>query len=197
MTTNFNTTLKATFFSRPKQLTITPQTFHLDQKIIPKEKITAVRYGVKPIRGYNFNIGRVYCVDIKLTNETVINIRLKTIYKIKNAQLQEKYVNIVNNILNAYFSDIAQDHINNYDNGKNITIADTIVLKEGIILDGKQNLLLWNDIGLRKYTYYFIIFSKTNANNYRMYEYTREWNASVLYAAVQHILNSRRLLTNT
>jgi len=66
-------TLKSSIFDRPREITISREFLEFDDNdqisSIPtkflKKDIEGFRYGVKGIRGYSFNIGRIYYIDIK------------------------------------------------------------------------------------------------------------------------------------
>ena len=66
------------------------------------EDIVGIRYGIKPINGYFFRIGRIYCIDIRHDSNKIMRIRMKTIYKIRWKQLEAKYIKIVELCLKTF-----------------------------------------------------------------------------------------------
>ena len=197
MTQKLNLTLKTTIFHKPQQLIIQPDFIQLnngsaDTKFV-KDDIDGIRNGVKGIRGYKFYIGRVYCIDIRNKNNEVLNIRIKTLYRIGRKLLDEKYIQIINALFENYFHNIILKYLKQFDEENKFEIENVSFVKVGVVLDGKRNLLLWNDIGIRKYITYFTIFSKSNQHNYKIFEYRNDWNSSVIYNVIKSILKKKCL----
>ena len=63
--------VRSSVMDRARLLVIAPTYLEFDDQDILsapptrllKTEIEALRYGVKPIRGYRFRIGRIYCID--------------------------------------------------------------------------------------------------------------------------------------
>src|SRR6266481_4824997 len=103
--------LKSSIFDRPRQLVLDPLYLEFDDNNLAsstptkflKEEIEGIRFGIKWISGYGFNIGRIYCIDIKNKSGQIIKLRLKSIYGIRKKQLADKYVKIANTLFRYYF----------------------------------------------------------------------------------------------
>jgi len=84
--------VRSTILDRPRLLVIDPEYIEFDAQDrvseVPtrflKTEIEGLRYGVKPIRGYRFRIGRIYCIDVRDTSGRIIKIRLKSVCWAKN-----------------------------------------------------------------------------------------------------------------
>lgn len=75
--------VKSSIFDKENSLTINPEFIQYKNINFSKFEITDVRYGIKAIKGYRFRIGRIYCIDIKGLDGTVIKIRLKSLYRVR------------------------------------------------------------------------------------------------------------------
>jgi hypothetical protein len=110
MTSTIHLTVKPSIVEKERKLTIDDNFLEFNNKKFLKSEITGFRYGIKAIKGYRFVIGRIYCIDVQKVDGSVIKIRLKSLYRIKKHQLEEKYSLILNAISKNYIHDI----INNY-----------------------------------------------------------------------------------
>ena len=79
-----------------------------------KNDIAEWKYGIKWINGYQFTIGRIYCIDIRDSNNEVIKTRLKSIYGIRKKELSEKYSKIVNVLYDNFFYDISGSYLDKF-----------------------------------------------------------------------------------
>lgn len=183
--------LKATFFDNGKTITITPEFIEFDNKNLSKFEINELRYGIKSIKGYRFRIGRIYCIDIKSFNETIIKIRLKSIYRINKKKLGKKYQIILNTLFQFFFNDISKSFIKNFNDGIEFDLAGITFKKEGILIDKKSEIIKWEDVGTKNYSTYYSLFSKLNPNKYKALNYLTDWNTSVLYSVSRTILKQK------
>lgn len=71
--------------------------------LIPSENISAFRYGVIWIRGYAFNIGRHYFIEIRDFQNNIFKIKLKSYYGIRRQTYYEIWCEIFNNLWETYF----------------------------------------------------------------------------------------------
>ena len=78
-----NIEFKSTIFSTKKSLQIKDDfsllessVYNSDLKTFAKNDIIGIRFGVSWITGYQFTIGRVYCLDIRNKQNEVISVRL-------------------------------------------------------------------------------------------------------------------------
>jgi len=189
-------TLRSTIFDRHRQLTITPDYLEFDDNDLAgsnptrflRSEIESLRYGIKGIRGYKFNIGRIYCIDIRNTSGKVIRLRLKSIYRIRLRQLADKYVKIVTALYDYYFYNIIKHYIALFQNNKPFDILGVNIDAEGILFDKKVGRISWDFLRTRRYWTYFTLFSDTNPNQYKAFEPREHWNAGVLRSIIESIL---------
>jgi len=188
--------IKSSIFDRPRALVLLPEYLEFDDNdlasSIPtkflKEDIEAFRYGVKWIRGYRFYIGRIYCIDIKGVSGQIIRIRLKSIYRIRRKLLGEKYVNIVNALFRYYFNDISRRYVELFQENQPFEILGVKVNSDGVLFDQRIGRISWDFLGTRRFRRYYTIFSETDANCYKTFEYLDQWNAAVLHSVLETIL---------
>ena len=83
--------IKSSILDRERQLTVTNDFIEFDNtefssetpiKLL-KSDITGLRHGVKWINGYQFVIGRIYCIDLLSSNSEILKIRSKSVYGIR------------------------------------------------------------------------------------------------------------------
>src|SRR6476620_7433552 len=95
--------LKPTILNKKLELIVNPDLLSYKKYVFRNAEIVGIRYGVKAIAGYRFNIGRIYCIDVKSASGKVIKIRLKSLYGVRKKTLGEKYLQITNAIFKSYF----------------------------------------------------------------------------------------------
>jgi hypothetical protein len=188
--------IRSTIFDRPRRLTLDPEYLEFDDNDLAsssptkffKEDVESLRYGVKAIRGYEFNIGRIYCIDIKNVSGQVVKIRLKSIYRIRRKLLADKYVNIVNTLFLHYFNAISRRYVKLIQENQPFDILGVNINSEGVLFDQKIGRISWDYLGTRRYRRYYTLFSETDPNKYRAFEYLDQWNAAVLHSVIETIL---------
>ena len=85
---------KTNFYSKEKTIVFTVNSLcqYRENDLltqIDKEEINDIRYGISWIRGIDFTIGRIYCIDIRNRNNKVIKIRLRSLYGINKMNLHK------------------------------------------------------------------------------------------------------------
>ena len=191
--------LKSSIFDRPRQLVLDPLYLEFDDNnmvsSLPtkflKEEIEGIRFGIKWIKGLDFYIGRIYCIDIKNKSGQIIKLRLKSIYGIRKKKLADKYVKIVNALFRYYFDALALQHIESFQNNQPIEILGVKIDAEGVTFDQKIGKISWNFLGTKRYHTYYTLFSEVDPNKYRAFEYINHWNTSLLQSVVEGILKIR------
>ena len=186
--------LKTTLFHKASPLLITPELVEYRNNSLSKFEIAELRYGVKAIKGYRFVIGRIYCIDIKSLAGSVIKIRLTSLYRVRKNKLGEKYLLIVNTVIENFINNIARDLINNFNDKIDFDILGVVFTQEGIQFDKNTEIISWFDAGSKNYRTYFALFSHSNPNKYKAFQYITDWNTILLRAVTEHILKSEKLL---
>lgn len=193
--------IKSSIFDRVRQLTIENDFIEFENKDLIsapptkllKPNITGLRHGIKWINGYQFVIGRIYCIDLLTADKEVLKIRLKSIYGIRKHQLAEKYGKIVNALYDNFFDDISRDYLTQFSEKSDFQIAGISFSQRGILLDSKSDLITWENVGTKLYSTYYTIFSKSSPTCYKAVEYLNDWNTGVLYSVSRHILMDKGL----
>ena len=193
MVQSLTLTLKETIFAKESTLTISPESLEYQNISLSKFEIDEIRYGVKAIRGSMFRIGRIYCIDAKSLSGTIMKIRLKSLYGIREKTLGEKYRLIVKALLENFINPICQSFINLFKSKIDFDLLGITFTQEGIILEKKTRVIPWYDLGTKNYSRYYTIFSKGNPNNYKAFYYIEDWNTAVLYSVSRYILKAKKL----
>ncbi|MEP6466641.1 MAG: hypothetical protein ABJB05_10070 [Parafilimonas sp.] len=160
-----------------------------------KLEVDAFRFGIKWLRGYRFIFGRVYCIDIKSATETIIKIRMTSVYKINVKKLHEKYYTLLNIMLEFYASEMVGQYIKTFNYKQPFSILNVHFNQSGIRLSDKYDIP-WNDVDVRTHTRYVAISTKTTTDIYQTFDYIEEWNTLVLYNVLRQILKAKNLLNN-
>jgi hypothetical protein len=193
---------KPTFFSDEQKLILNPEFikfYKSPEDVNPirfsKLEIDGFRFGVKWLRGYQLVFGRIYCIDIKSATDTIIKIRLTSVYKIRVKELHKKYRLIVNAILQYYASKLVSQYLKLFNYKQPFSILNVYFSQLGIVLNDEYNIE-WNNIDVRTYTRYVAISTKNKSEIYKAFDYMEEWNTLVLYNVLRLILKSKNLLKN-
>jgi hypothetical protein len=151
-----------------------------------KDEIEGLRFGVEPIQGYAFTIGRRYCIDIKGFDDSLMKIRFTSLYGIRSKLLHEKYVLILNTLFSTHQEDIINRHIESYNRNSFVEILGTTFKTDAVTLNG--NNILYDDLGFKEYKGYYALFSKSNPKIYKAYSYLKDWNSAVVYSISKQLL---------
>jgi hypothetical protein len=180
--------LKESIFSKKKTLIINPEFLAFGTNSFSKFEIVDIRYGIKAIEGYRFRIGRVYCIDVKSITGSIFKIRLISVYRIGKNKLGKKYGLILHALFDNYINDISRDFIAKFRNKIDFNLLDIAFTQEGITINKSNKIIFWSDVGTKDYWTYYSIFSSTDPNKYRTFQYLYDWNTVVLYSVLEHIL---------
>jgi hypothetical protein len=199
MTAKIEFTIKSSIFDRSRQLTLDPEYLEYDDNDLGssfpvrflKEEIEGIKYGVKGIRGYRFRIGRIYYIDIKSISGEVIKLRLKSIYRIRIKRLETKYGQILKALFANYFNEIAKRYLELFRGNEPFEILGVKFSGEGVFFDEKIGTIPWEFLGTKKYWTYYALFSETNPEHYKAFNYVDQWNAAVLHSVTEGILKMK------
>ncbi len=153
-----------------------------------------MRYGVKGIRGYSFNIGRIYCIDIKSTQGEIIKIRFRSFYRIRVAILDDMYRKIIQAVHNNFLHDVSNAYFNKFTQKEEFEILGIRFMQDGLVLDKKWEMMPWLDVSTKNYNTYYAVFSMTEPGKNKIFKYITDWNTGVLYSVSRGILKSKGLL---
>ncbi len=192
--------IKSAIFDRERLLTINPAYIEFDNKELKysvpvkflKDDIVSFRHGVKWVTG--FIAASVYCIDICNTNGEIIEIRLKSIYGIRENEMAEKYSTILYGVYDNYFDDLSRGYLKEFEWGNEFSILDIHFTRKGIFLDDQPGLVPWKDIEVKVYYSYYSVCSISTGGTFKMIESLTEWNAGVLYSVLIQILKWHKLL---
>ena len=193
--------IKSSIVDRRRLLTIEPDYIEFDdtelRSAVPtrfaKEEIVAWRYGTKWIRGYQFYIGRIYCIDLKSSSNHILKIRLKTIYGVRKQLLASKYSLVWNAIQTNFIRDISRKTIDLFFSEGETEVLGVLFANDGVRLDKDADIIPWFEVGTKNYATYYSIYSITNPQKHKAFDYLIDWNTSVLYSVSRSILKSKNL----
>jgi hypothetical protein len=191
--------VRSTILDRPRSLVIDPEFIEFDDQDqvskaptqFSRSEIEGVRYGVKPIRGYRFRIGRIYCIDIRDASNRVIKIRLKSLYRVRIKLLEKKYLEIVNSLFRYYFHDMTWDYLAQLRNGQPVELLGVSLNNQGVLFDEKVGRISWDFLGTKRYWHYYTLYSEEKPNDYRAFVFLDDWNAGVLRGVIEVVLRER------
>lgn len=191
--------VRSTIMDRPRSLVIDPEFIEFDdQDQVSKapthflrSEIEGIRYGVKPIRGYRFRIGRIYCIDIRDATHRIIRIRLKSVYRVRIKLLEKKYHAIVNSLFRYYFHDMTRDYLAQFRNGQPVELLGVSLNSQGVLFDEKVGRISWDFLGTKRYWHYYTLYSEEKPNDYRTFVFMDDWNAGVLRGVIEVILKEK------
>lgn len=210
MEEEINLTIKRGFLdSRKRQLIISPDFIQFEDKDLhnapftrfEKDEISAYRFGINWIKGFEFTIGREYQIFIRNTDNKTLKINFKSFYGIKKNELYKQYSEIIKAIWEFYFGDITNTLLNEFRNGQNIEVGKVLISLEGVTITAsglfkeQRKLIPWEKVGTKDYQTYFNIHSiEDTVNINRIYSYLSDWNTGVLYSVIRTILRDKQLI---
>jgi hypothetical protein len=158
-----------------------------------KDDIKGFRYGIKWIKGYQFTIGRIYCIDIQDKNDRIIKLRLKSLYGIRKNQLNDKYLEILENLYDNFFDEISLKYLSKFDENIDFELGGLIFSQKGILFNKQSEFVSWNNIETSSFMTYYSIYPKSNPHSYKVFEYLNDWNTGILYSVSRQILKNKGL----
>jgi len=194
MSRSLTLTIKETALSRRQKLVITAESVEFKNKSLPKCDIDEIRYGVKFISGFEFYIGRIYCIDIKSLSGVVMKVRLTSLYGVRKKRLDRKYSMIIDALWDNHMREVAESFITLFKNEITFELLGILFSQAGIQLTKQSKLIPWEDVGTKDYYRYYAIFSKTNPHNYKAFFYRDDWNTGILYSVSRYILGVKKLV---
>lgn len=160
-------------------------------------EIKEFRYGVT-LYQYDIVFGREFQLYIRNFDNEILKINFKSYFGIKKHEYHELYAKIINTLWNLYFKQKVLVFLKDFEEGKSFDIGDVNVNSEGVVisisklLKQEEKLVLWNDVGIRKYARYISIYSLENSLDFnRGYSYKEDWNTFVLYEVIKNIINMK------
>lgn len=194
--------IRSSVFDRDRQLIFSEEGIRYEEsdlkdaplKLIDKNSINGFRYGIKWIKGFEFVIGRIYCIDLMADHKTALKIRLKTLYGVRKFLLAEKYSLIIKLLFDYFFEDLLEQFAIKIDNGEIISLLGTSISQDGIQLSSGSTLISWESLGTGAYTTYYALFSMTDSGNYKTYDYLTDWNTALLFSLTRTILHRKGLI---
>jgi hypothetical protein len=186
--------LKSSIFHKPGVFTCEKDFVEFNRKKFKKSEIKDIRYGIKPINGYRFRIGRIYYVDIRNSEGEIIKIRLRSLYRINRISLWNKYKIILESLFDNHINDISLHYISKFNEGLSFNLLGNTISREGILFQNDNDIIPWMDLGTKNYATYFSLFSLSNGNHYKTFQYLTDWNTVVLFSVTRHILATGKFL---
>lgn len=159
-----------------------------------KSEVYAMRFGIKAVREFGFNTGRVYCIDIKNNAGRIIKLRLTSKYKIKLQEQKKKYSEIINSVFSYYFSDAVVNYMRLFKHHQSFSILNITIMPDGIALKEGSEVIEWQDVDSKLYTTYYALSSKLKPAIYQTFNYAEDWNVLLLFNVVKQILKLKNLL---
>jgi hypothetical protein len=199
MTSTLNIKIKSSFLDRDRQLIIDKDYIEFDNKDLIsepptkflKQDIVSFRHGVKWINGYQFVIGRIYCVDVLSSSGEAMKMRLKSLYGINKKKVTTKYSQIVNALYDNIFDHITKEYLKQFSESKEFEILGVRFTNDGLNINDKQGVIPWEDLGTKSYSTYYALFSKAKPNRYKAFEFLNDWNTGILYSVSMQILKEK------
>ncbi|GGB05190.1 hypothetical protein GCM10011511_30660 [Puia dinghuensis] len=192
-------TVRSTILDRPRLLVINSEYIEFDDQDqvsvaatrFLRTEVEGLRYGVKPIRGYRFRIGRIYCIDVRDVSGKVIKIRLKSVYRVRLKLLEQKYLAIVNGLFRHFFHDMTRKYLEQFRDGQPVELLGVSLNSQGVLFDEKAGRISWNFLGTKRYWHYYTLYSEEAPKNYRAFVFLDDWNAGVLRGLIEVILKEK------
>jgi hypothetical protein len=181
-------------FSASRVLTIDPEYLELKGPLanlrFTKDNIEGFRYGVRTFQYLIIPISRTYNIEITNSERKIMVIRMHSFFGFGKKKIENLFIQIYNQIQEAYFNDMAVHYVQLLDSGLGYDLAGAILTSEGIHIRKDKPLIPWIRIGLMSYYRSCSIYDLADPQHFRSFDYWHDWNASLLYAVVDFKLKS-------
>lgn len=174
--------------NRKSILTIDKKTLTLDGIVLKKEEITGIRYGINFIRGYRLTIGREYQIFIRNIDNKEMKISFRLFYGRKLNEKHELYCEIIDTLWENFYNDILKNYINKFLNKEDLIISGIKISNDKITFG--KDVILFENLMIKKYYHYFIIFSETDQYHNKMLYYLNDQDAVILSELLNYIIKN-------
>ena len=154
---------------------------------IPSESIASFRFGVREVRGYRFSFGRQYFIEIRDFNCRIYNIKLNSIYGLKNKEYYRIWADMLQEIWDFYFERQLHYYTELYNIQQIFELAGITFYPDGISW-GKGNRLPWDKIAIKSYQNYFMIHNADDPRQYKCCIFSIDWNGVVVQSLLKDIV---------
>ena len=163
--------------------------FQENIEFIDYNQIKSYRFGLEWINGLYFTFGREYKVELKTIDNRIIKLNFSCYYGFKKNELAKKQNEILDALWETYVEEKCLENLEKYNSEMDFTILKTKITSKGVFI--KKNLVEWDDIEIKEYFNYFVIFSSKDVESLNQaYYYKLDWNSGVLFSTIKTIKNS-------
>ena len=176
--------------SASRLLTIHPLYIELEEPLAniryTKDDIEGFRYGVRYYHFYIIPISRTYNIELRNSQGKIMLVRMHTFFGINKKKIEKSFIDIYNQINEAFFNDMAVHYAQLLNSGLTYNLAGALLTNEGVILKKDNKLIPWLRIGLSSYYRSCSIYDISDPQHYRSFDYWQDWNASLLHSVVDY-----------
>lgn len=151
-------------------------------KIINKEDISDIRYGIHFIKGLEFYIGREYQIFIKSKSGKEVKINFKLFYRRKLKEKHQLFCDIIDKLWSLYLDDMTESFLKKIEEKEDFFLCGIQFSADRIKFNNKE--LLFKDLEIKNYYHYFMVYSKNDHYQNKMLYYLKDDNAVI----VSHLL---------
>ena len=163
--------------------------FQENIEFINYNQIKSYRFGLEWINGLYFTFGREYKVELKTIDNRIIKLNFSCYYGFKKIELTKKQNEILDALWETYVEEKCLENLEKYNSEMDFTILKTKITSKGVFI--KKNLVEWDDIEIKEYFDYFVIFSSKDVESLNQaYYYKLDWNSGILFSTIKTIKNS-------
>src|SRR5664279_2043061 len=141
--------------SASRLLTIHPLYIELEEPLAniryTKDDIEGFRYGVRYYHFYIIPISRTYNIELRNSQGKIMLVRMHTFFGINKKKIEKSFIDIYNQINEAFFNDMAVHYAQLLNSGLTYNLAGALLTNEGVILKKDNKLIPWLRIGLSSY----------------------------------------------
>lgn len=171
-----------------------------DRLFLKNHEIQNIRFGIENIRGFEFNIGRLYEVFLKDEHSKVMKIAFSSLYGYQRTNRDELYIELLNSLWNSFFEEKYNFFMNAFEQAISFQIGYVLFNPIGIeilnpIFKSKSNLRIkWEDLQTEDYVSNFTVMDKHQVIHInRSFSYLKDWDTLLLKSVVRSILNNKNL----
>lgn len=185
---------------RQRLLIIDNRYISFDDKIMPCEDITAVRYGIMQMLVFHrLRTDKYYRIDLMDKKENVMKIffghsRLSSDDKGR----EENYDKIINSLWHAVKKRLVNEALNDIRSGKSFSSGNCTLKPEGVelnnsgIFKNRTYYIPWDDAGKKLGYGKFYVFSKSKPSRKCKINFLHTWNSVVLFSAIEYFLSKNK-----
>lgn len=162
--------------------------FSFDSSLfIPAENVSAIRSGKKGIAGLRFFWGQHFIIDLQHHDDNYTRVKFSSYCGLRVQNYEEAWKDALNHLHQFYFASQVSMYKELLYLKQPFELLGVTFNADGISW-GNNGIVPWKQITLSNYQNNFVIHHRQNVRLNIGFDFSRDWNATVLQAMLNYVI---------